>query len=458
MLALLPSLTFAQTPVTINSFSKIEQTTLNGEQVRKIYDASFSTNNITLVADSAFQFLNKNEFHAFGNIQIDTDDGKHIWADSLIYFTDRDFSQLRGRVIIATDSTTLFGHKVDYLFTAEIAFFLDLIRLEDDNGILLAKKGEYFQRLDSAVFRKEVQLSDSTQYAEGDSLFINRSTNAFQFTGNVFAYDSTNQTLLSSNVLEGDSTGRRLLNGNAYLRRIAEDSAATDTTHINAESILFYKQDSTSYTRAYQNVNIWSQKFSSISDTVLYNDSTDVFQLISNPKAWHDKIQLSGPYIRVELDDGNIKQLLSFPNPFAVQQDSVTNRLNQITGDTLQAIFSDGSISQIRVFPNSEILFYSTNEENEPDGAIEFNAKASTTMHFSAAGLDSVKSVESIDGAFIPESPGVANRRLDGFIWSPDLRPQRPSAIPFRKYTPIPIERPFTLPRRYIQFMEVSSN
>ena len=444
---------YAQTRITINSYSKIDQVMIGGEQVRKMYDASLSTDNLDIIADSIFQYQEREQFHAFGNIQIDTEDGKHIWADSLVYFSDRDFSQLRGRVIIATDSTTLFGNKVDYLFSAEVAFFLDLIRLEDDDGILVAKEGEYFQRLDSASFRKEVQLSDSTQYAEGDSLFINRTTNAFRFLGNVFADDSVNNTLLTGDYMEGDSTGRRFLNGNAYLRRISEDSTATDTTHINADEILFFKEDSVSYTQGFRDVKIWSPRFSSVSDTVLYNDSTDVFELISTPRAWHKNIQLSGPYIRVELDDNNIKQLLSYPSPFAVQEDSLTTRLNQIKGDTLQAVFLDGSISRINVYPNSEILFYSTNENDEPDGAIEFNAKAITTMYFSPAGFDSVKSIESIDGAYIPESPAVAERRLDGFIWSPELRPLRPTSTPIRKYPVISKERPFSLPRRYIEYM-----
>ncbi len=437
--------------VRIVSSSSLSFETVNGEAIQKIINAVVSADNFKIIADSAVKFVNKNEFRAFGDIQIETND-RTIWADTLYYYTDTDFSRLRGRVILATDTSTIYSHSVDYLFSFELARFLDYVRLEDKNGLLQARGGEYFQKQDSAVFRNQVQLQDSTQYAEGDSLLINRSSQAFRFFGNVFAVDSLNNTLLESDFMSGDSTGNRSLIGNAYLRSISADTS--DTTHINAEEIYVRKQEGNRFTEAREDVRIWSRQFSAIADSTVFDENEELFELYKSPIAWHENIQLTGPYIRVQVDSSKIESLLSFPDPFTASEDSLTGRINQITGDTLLADFQEGTISQIKVYPNSFVLFHSVNEDDEADGAIEFNALEETTMFFSSGRIDSVLSVKSIDGIYIPEIPELSDRKLDGFSWSPELKPLRPLSIPVMKLPPINEDLPFSLPRRYLEFVK----
>ncbi len=435
---------FSQNVITIERSRIIENINVNGESIRKLYDARLSTGNVTLVCDSAWQFIDRNEIRAFGNIQIDTQT-EHIWTDTLYYYTDKELSELRGRVIIKQDSTLLFGNKVDYNFLTKEAFFLDNIRLEDTQGTLVAQSGIYYQRQDSAEFRGNVQLTDSAKYAESDSLFLNRKKKLTRLFGDIFVADSINNSILKGNYLEADSSGRRYIDGNAYLRRISEDT--TDTTHIFADEILLQEKDSTTFIDAYTQVKVWSEKFSSISDTLLYNSKDELFQLREEPKAWHKQIQLTGPYIFVQLDSSKVKQLTSYYETIAVQEDSTTGRLNQIKGDTLVADFSNGDISQIMVYPNSEILYHTKGSDGKPDGAME-NTSPKTILSFENGALIRAWMGKN-QGLFLPEYTDLVNRRLDGFIWTPELRPVRPVTNSAPKHEPIPIERPFKLPKRF---------
>ena len=264
----------AQNIVTLQRFESAKVTTVGGESIRKIYNARMSLGDVTMVCDSAWQFLNKNELRAFGNIQIDTST-ENIWTDTLYYYTNQELSKLRGRVVIKQDSTTLFGHKVDYNFATKVAFFVDGIRLEYDQGILTALSGTYFQNLDSAIFRHQVQISDSAQYAEGDSLFINRKREYLQMYSSVFVVDSTNNGLLTGDYLEADSLGRRYVKGNSYLRNIDQDSTSSDTTHIYSHELLMIENDSVSTISGFGSVSVWSAHFSSLSDSLFYDDSTE---------------------------------------------------------------------------------------------------------------------------------------------------------------------------------------
>jgi len=441
-------LSTAQNVVTIEYSKTIKNAIIGGESIRKLYDAKLSAGMMTLVCDSAWQFVDRNEIRAFGNIQIDTNT-ENIWTDTLYYFTDKEFSELRGRVIIKQDSTLLFGNSVDYNFLTKEAQFRDNIRLEDTDGVLSALTGTYFQQLDSAEFRGNVQLADSGKYAESDSLFTNRLTKSARLFSNIFVVDSTNNAILEGDYLEADSTGRRYIKDNAYLRKI--DSDTTDTTHIFANEILLHKEDSTTFIDAYKNVKVWSPKFSSVSDTLLYNSTDEVFNLSSNPKAWHKSIQLTGPYIFVQLDSNRVEKLTSFTKPIAVQEDSTTGRLNQIKGDTLIANFLDGDISEIMVYPNSQILYHTKNSDDEPDGAIE-STSPKTILSFEKGELIQAWMGKN-QGLFLPEYTDLATRRIEGFVWTPELRPTRPSINPEAKLPPIPSERPFPLPKRFIEFL-----
>lgn len=438
-----------QNVVQIERAREVRNITEDGEPIRKMYDVRLRTGNIEMVCDSAWQFMDRNELRAFGNIEIETPD-EIIWSDTLYYFTDQEVSQLRGRVVILQDSTTLFGEQVDYNFLTKVADFEDGIRLEDEGGTLIAKQGTYFQIQDSAIFRGNVQIADTSQYAEGDSLFINRETEFLQLHSNIFVQDSTNNALLTGDYLEADSTGRRFVQGNSYLRRVSSDS--TDTTHINSKDLLMLDQDSTDIIRAIQNVRVWSPDFSSISDTLIYTSQTEIFELISNPTAWHKNIQLNGPYIKVQMDSNAVSYLTSYQNTITIQKDSTTGRFHQLKGDTLNVDFKDGQISRIKLYPNSQVLYHTQNEEGEPDGAVEYTSPE-TVMEFQNGDLIQVKALKN-SGYFFEEFPGLAGRKLDGFEWQPELRPLRPEIAPEPRYPPVPVERPFELPLRYLNYIE----
>jgi lipopolysaccharide export system protein LptA len=453
----------AQDPVNIREADRIEGGQFEGKRVQKILgNVHLQSENMEMYCDSAYQFVNESEIRAYGNIEVNTESEK-IWADTLTYFTDVDFSQLRGRVVIEADSTTLFGNSVDYRFSTRVAHFIDEIRLEDERGNLLANSGYYYREADSAEFRGNVQLVDSLNYLEGDSLFSNRKTEYYELYGEIFGDDQENNSMIQGHYLESDSTGRRLLEGNkAWLKSFETDTSDTtqaDTTHIRANTILSLEErsptDTTAIVFGYDSVRVWSPSFSSLSDTSKYNDSTNTFELWSNAKAWHEEVQLTGPYINAKIVDGDIDSLKSHPRPFAVQEDTTIDRLNQITGDTLHADFEDGDLRQIYVFGNSRLFRFYKTDEGDPDGAVDLTAP-NIRIFFEKGELIDMKAMGPLNGSKLPETEKTSQRRLDGFSWNPALRPQRPEEKMQRRFPPVPEDLFFKLPRRYLNHLKKS--
>lgn len=440
----------AQSRITIIQADRAEGGTIDGEPVRKILgNVILSTEDMTMESDSTYQYIDQQLLTAF-NVQIETEN-EMIWADTIYHNTQTEFSELRGRVIVQSEQNTVFSSEVDIDNVLEKAIFNVPVRFEDDDGTLIAESGLYYQAVDSAVFRGNVQLADTTQYLEADSLFMNRSKDLYELFNNVYADDFEENVTFSGDYLLADSTGYRLLLGDAWFMQL--DDAETDTTHLLAEEIEIQETDTVSYMDAYQNVRIWSEKFSAIADTVHYRDDLDQFILRSNPKLWQKNIQLTGPYIEAFLENDEISFLKSYTKPIAVQEDTLTGRLHQMTGDTLHAYFEEGTIERLVVFDNTEIIFHQRDENEEPDGLIELISVGPSTMWFVGGEFDFFKAERNIDGTYLPEDPANIDRRLDNFSWDPELKPQKPD-IRSPRLPPIPLERPFDLPPRYVKYLE----
>lgn len=440
----------AQQQITILNAERAEGGVIEGEQVRKLIgNVELAGDRILMEADSAYQYLNLNRIDAF-NIRIESEN-EIIWADTLFYDTHEDFSRFRGRVILQTEDLTLFSRTMDYDRTLELADFLTPVRLEDERGILLADRGRYYQNIETGSFYGNVQIADSTQYLEADSLFMNRRIDYYQLFGRVYAEEFEERVTLSGDYLEADGEGRRELEGDAWMMQVNE--SGSDTLHLNAVEIHLTETDTSDYLDAYGEVRIWAEHYAAIADTAHYRSDLDQFRLLSGPVIWQKRIQLTGPYIEASFEEEQIRFLSSWTRPIAVMQDSLTERFNQLRGDTLNAWFSEGEIEKILAYDNSELVYHLKNDEGEPDGLIELIAAGASAITFVEGEADRFRAERNVDGSHLPEDPENIGLELSGFRWDPELRPVRPE-IRLPRLPPVGDERPVELPPRYLRYME----
>jgi lipopolysaccharide export system protein LptA len=460
----LPHESWAQQRISILQADQILAKTVKGQKLQKLIGRVIvETDSLKMYCDSAYNYTGRQQIEAFGNIEIQTKQ-EWIWSDHLFYDLGTDISEFTGRVIVVNDSTTIYGDQLLYNFGSDIARFKEPILMKDKRGRLRANQGIYYQKQDSAQFYGQVQVADSNQYLESDSLYTNRATGKYELFDRVFINDRKNRTRLNGDFMEADSTGRRLIIGHAYIESRSDstqsDSATVDTTYINAERILVQRMDSVRQIDATTEVRIWSNDFSALGDTARYLSAPEQFWLWSKPIAWHEQIQLTAPTIKAFLTDNQLDRLLSYPNPFAVQKDTALDRLNQIKGDTLTADFAGGQVQTIHTYPTSEMLYFTKKEDGSPDGAINIRA-ATLTITFEDGAVYDFTARSNPEGKFLPESDQVASKRLDGFAWNPDQRPLKSdfSDFNYRKWDSIPQLPHFAKdwPRRYIDYVEQDS-
>ena len=485
----------AQNVVELLRFESAERTIYEQEPVQRLIQARLTVDGLAMVCDTAYRYLDRSELLAIGNLQIETENAI-IWTDSLRYFSKNERSLLRGRVIIEQENTRLFGTSVDYNFEEKIAYFTNGIRLVDSTGVLTANRGTYFEEQDSALFIEHVQLLTEEEYAESDFMTLARKSKRSYLSGNVLIDNLSDQQRIRADSIYADSTGFRQLIGNAVIRTIdfaANDTpddptpdinmpdintpddpmpdintpeintpddpapeintdTISDTTYVFAPIIKLYDKDSTFTFQSDSLSQSWSTNFSTRSDSLQYDSELEEFTLTGQPIAWYDNTELNAKTIIAQTDSNELSLLYLLNEAFVTVKAEKSGRFNQLKADTVITRFINGRLHTMTLEPNVTILYFTQNEEDENDGAIELNTPLAN-IRFVEDDIDELAATAS-QGFVFEEDSSLSLRRLEGFRWSPNDRPIKPSIDLEYRFDAVPNEPAFVLPIRFQQYVK----
>jgi lipopolysaccharide export system protein LptA len=402
-------------------------------------------------SDSAYHFPDLDRIEAWGNLRI-SGNNETIWADVLEYTADDDTGRLRGRVVIEQDSITLFSTTAVYDFTNEIARFPNQLELRDLKSILLADSGIFYNQNDSAVFVGNVQLADSSSYLEGDTLRYKRDIGSFWMSGEIFGENRSDSIRFRGAYVFGDSTGYKKVTGGSMIEKLS--GSQPDTTYIHAGIVEYFRTGKSYRVDAYEDATVFNNNYSARADSILYVDSTSTVSIMGNARIWQDRLQLSAQKQLIFLTDSDVDSLFAEIRPFAVLEDSTTGRLHQLTGSMIVVRFDSSNVKQIDIPSQTELLYFPSNDQNQPDGAIMVRI-GSMSIYFVDGELDQIFGIDAPDGEVYDEEPGVESMKLEGFQYEPELRPLRPLQRPEPRLTiPVRTDERFPHPplyRRHLQ-------
>lgn len=432
----------------------ISADTLIGEQRpqgnlrRLIGNVKLRDDDLLMDADSAHHWVDRQELIGYGNVQI-LGKNQNVWADSVRYNTRTDIGTMLGRVVIETGSGFIYSQECIFDYNTEIAEFPTALRIEDDQGILIAQKGLFFTAIDSAALWNRVIAQDSTRYSEADSMRINEANEHYKLYGHVFIEDVKEKSRISGAYSERDSTGLQLIKGQAHFSQ--QDTAQADTTHIQADLIRRVKNDSTDIMQAFGSAQIWSNSYSAIADSMLFEQSVDSLYLMMGASLWAGQMQLSDSLLQLYLPNNELKSILAPQKPILVQLDSALNMHHQIQGESIQIIFTEGEIDSLMSVDLARIVYHS--QENDTVNTILMDSDR-ITMWFEADSLIRVGGYKGIKGSVFENITPENQLRLDRFKWTPNLRPTKPETSPQPRFKGIPTELPFTPTPRFLNYIE----
>ncbi len=432
-----------------------------------------------LVCDSAEVDDEKNDFKAFGNVNVITKDSVNIYADRLFYFGETKKSHFYDNVKLIDSTSTLTTEYLVYDRNTESAIFNNWGTIVDDSTTLVSKNGEYFKETKEFLFVDSVEVSSPKYTISTDTLWYNRETEFIRFRGPttmtgknkyVFALkgwmDTKNDiTSLKTQayirdeeqIIQGDTVYYDKKRGYGYAfdgahfedlkndmnlsgkifeyikdkgYAYATDSALAilkekkDSLYLHSDTIkiLLDSADKAEYMHAYDNARFYKKDLQGICGKLIYSMKDSVISMFNLPVLWSEENQLSSDSSRIYMSNKKADSLILYNSAFITSKDST--EYNQIKGRNVKGYFKDNELKRINVNGNSETIYFIRDDETKELTGLKKAVASKMTLYLTDKKISSIVYKETPKVVIHPiEEVSQADKQLEGFKWWEEYRP-----------------------------------
>ena len=170
----------------------------NGENTNKVIKPIFRQENAILTCDSAYFYLEKNSFEAFGNVHINQADTINIYSDFLNYDGNTKMAVLTNNVKLTDNDAVLTTNNLEYNMGSKIGRYVNGGKIVNDKNVLTSENGYYFTQSKDAYFRYNVKVKSPEVLIISDTLKYNTISKIAYFFGPTNIYGKTD-TLYTEN-------------------------------------------------------------------------------------------------------------------------------------------------------------------------------------------------------------------------------------------------------------------
>lgn len=165
----------------------------NGENTQKVIKPIFQQDNSTLTCDSAYFYIEKNSFDAFGNVHINQADTINIYSDLLNYNGNTKIAVLTNNVRMLDGTAVLTTNHLIYNMASKVGQYHDGGKIVNGPNTLTSKNGYYFSNSADAYFRYDVKVKSPEALIVSDTLRYNSISKIAYFYGptHIFGKDDT---------------------------------------------------------------------------------------------------------------------------------------------------------------------------------------------------------------------------------------------------------------------------
>ena len=433
----------------------LSATTVDDERVQELMGNVFVRQDSTeLRSKRAFRYLERDEFLFLGAVEI-VEGPDTLHADTVRYERSNDLGFAFGNVELTDGEVDVRSSEAIYFVDERRTVFEESVELQDSTAILRSDRGIYLSPERRADFAGNVTLDDPDSWLEADSLSYYRDRRRSEAFGRVFIdrnprqapdnveapsvsedEQNTRTWLFGAQAVNDEEKRRSDVQGNALMMQVRTDSVGTprDTLIMRAERLLAQRSDTLRRLTAIDSVRVWDDELAATADSLVYDRTVapdtstappyEESRLYGAPNAWFETAQVYGDTLRTVVRNRSIDSLYVDGNAFAAQKDTVLQRINQLRGRIMTAAFRDGDLRVIRARPNAETIRF-VEEEGVLARAAEASSDEIVIEFDDEQTLRKVRILQRTQ-ATLYEPHLIPNPfELDGFRWTPDLRPRK---------------------------------
>lgn len=143
----------------------------------------FSHEGVKLFCDSAYFYEASNSFDAYGNVLIQQGDTLFVYGDELYYDGNTKLARLRHNVLMDNLTATLETDSLNYDRAQNVGYYFDGGIIRDSLNELVSRTGHYYPSTNTAVFHKDVKLTNPKFVMTSDTLRYNTETKIATIVG-----------------------------------------------------------------------------------------------------------------------------------------------------------------------------------------------------------------------------------------------------------------------------------
>lgn len=353
-----------------------------------------------------------------------------IRAERVRYQREERVGEARDNVRMTDGKVRLQAPFARYFSEEEVTVFEEGVAYEDSASVLTADWARYLSEDNRAEFARNVKLTQEGMVLLADSILHVRETEESRAWGRVAAdrfeaVDSV-RTLILADSLYRDATRDSIrVAGSARLLQV--DLAAQDTLFLQAGTIDVREGGSMS---ARDSVVVAASGYAFRADSLQSIELASGLvsnRLSGNPVAWVEDTQVVAEGMDLS-DGGRFDTLRAAGDVFVATPDSLSGRVNQLSGQHLLVIMESDSLRTLDIREQARAVLFM---ESENEGAtVGFGGSGDgLTFSFRNGDLDRVAFYTGVEGTYYADNLLEQLSNLPGFIFSPEDRPRRQKLI-----------------------------
>lgn len=269
-----------------------------------------------------------------------------------------------------------------------------------------------------------------------------RSKDTESFLQDVMVSSADSLTLADSLALDTMLSGGKLVDS-LTLDSLAIDSLRVDSLKRDSLSVVdslatpkSEKDSMERVVRAYKNVKIFRSDFQAIADSVVGFSVDSVMNMYGRPILWTEQSQVTADQIDAYAKDEKLDWADFIGSPF-ITQEVDTSMYNQASGKEMRAFFLNNEMDYAELEGNVMNYYYMEDEDSLVVAFAVINC-AMLTMYFENQEPAKMNWSGQPDWIIYPieDIPATQPQRLEGYTWSPHLRPANKEEITTRTVRP----------------------
>ncbi|MGB5388304.1 MAG: OstA-like protein [Eudoraea sp.] len=380
-----------------------------------------SGSGMTLRTDTLYFDREKQEsyYTSYGTI---VDSANTLTSEIGRYFMVPEKFQFIENVHILNPEYTIDSRQLDYYQNSKNAYMYGPSTITGKTYKIYCERGFYDTKIESGYGIKNTRIDYNNRIIEGDSVYFDKTSQFASATNNIVVTDTVNNGVIRAHYAEVFKAKDSVF---ATKRAVSISLVEQDSLYMHGDTLLLTGKPDKRILRAFRNAKFYKTDLSGKCDSIHFDQSSGITQLIKEPVLWNVDNQMTGDsiYLISDMETEKLDSLKVINNAFIISLDSISMEgYNQAKGKDLFGKFIDNSLKIVDLVKNTEVIYYMYNDDDE---LIGINKTICSKIRITLAenDIEDITFYTNPDGDIFPEVDlPVSSRKLKGFIWRGDER------------------------------------